>query len=109
MRSAIVLVTFCFAAAASFAQTLGGSLRGVVEDSRGAHIPSATVTARLHASSITRTASCDNHGGFRMDDLPPGLYTVTVTAQGFANAVADLPIEISSVRDINVTMKPPVV
>ena len=44
-----------------------------------------------------------------MDDLPPGTYRVAVTAPGFADAIADLPIEMSSVRDITVTMKPPVV
>jgi hypothetical protein len=33
---------------------------------------------------------------------------VAVTAPGFADAIADLAIEMSSVRDITVTMKPPV-
>ena len=109
MKSALVLVTFCLATAVSIAQTLGGSLRGLVEDSRGARIPSATITVHLRPSSIARTASCDDHGNFRMDDLPPGTYRVAVTAPGFADAIADLPIEMSSVRDITVTMKPPVV
>jgi hypothetical protein len=93
----------------SIAQSLGGSLRGIVQDSRSAHIPSATISVHLLGSSIARTVSCDDHGSFRMDDLPPGTYRVTVTGQGFADAVADLPIAISSVRDITVTMKPPVV
>lgn len=109
MRLAILLLTVCFAASVSTAQTLGGSLRGLVEDGRGAHIPSATITVHLRDSSIERTAACDAHGNFRMDDLPPGTYRVTVKAQGFADAVADVPVEMSSVRDIAVTMKPPVV
>jgi len=109
LRSALLLTTVCLSAALSIAQTLGGSLRGVVEDGRGAHIASATITVHLLGSAIERSVSCDGHGNFRMDDLPPGTYRVSVKAQGFADAVADVPIEISSVRDIAVTMKPPVV
>jgi Carboxypeptidase regulatory-like domain len=109
VKSVVLLITFCLAAAVSNAQSLGGSLRGVVEDSHGSHIPAATITVHLRASSIARTASCDDHGSFRIDDLPPGLYGVTVKAQGFADAVADLPIEMSSVRDITVTMRPPTI
>jgi hypothetical protein len=109
VKSVVLLITVCLAAAVSNAQTLGGSLRGVVEDSHGSHIPAATITVHLRASSIARTASCDDHGSFRIDDLPPGLYGVTVKAQGFADAVADLPIEMSSVRDITVTMRPPTI
>ena len=109
MRNAIALLTVCLAAAVSIAQTVGGSLRGVVQDGRGAHIPAAIIVVRLHASSIERTVSCDDQGSFRMDDLPPGTYKVSVSAHGFADALADVPVEMSSVRDITVTMKPPVV
>ena len=109
MRTAILLLTVCVAATVLNAQTLGGSLRGVVEDSRGARIPSASVAARMNASGLARTVTCSNHGAFRIDDLAPGMYRITVTASGFADAVADVPIAMGSVRDITVTMKPPTV
>jgi hypothetical protein len=41
MRSAILLAIACLAATGLIAQTTGGSLRGVVEDSQGARIASA--------------------------------------------------------------------
>ncbi|MGB6686735.1 MAG: carboxypeptidase regulatory-like domain-containing protein [Terracidiphilus sp.] len=109
MRTAILLATLCLATALSLAQTLGGSLRGVVEDLRGARIASAAISIRLNASSIERKAFCDGKGNFRIDDLEPGTYRVSVTAQGFADAFADVPVAVSSVRDITVTMTPSVV
>jgi len=109
MRIAILLVLALLSATVSNAQALGGSLRGVVEDSRGAQVASAAIAARLNASSFERTVRCDDRGNFRIDGLPPGTYRVSVSEHGFADAVADVAIEAGSVRDIAVTMKPPAV
>jgi hypothetical protein len=99
----------CLAAARAIAQTPAGSLRGVVQDSQGDRIASAAIAVRLIDSPIERTARCDDQGNFRLDDLKPGTYRVNVHAPGFADAVADVPIAVGSVRDITVTMKPPLV
>ena len=107
MRIAILWALVCLDAAVSIAQSAGGSLRGVVLDSQGAHIASAEISVRLLASSLERNARCDDHGNFRIDDLAPGAYRVSVRAPGFAEVHADVPIQVSSVRDITVTMKPP--
>ena len=109
MKTPAIFVTIFLAAAALCAQTPSGSLRGVIEDSHGDRIPSATISVRLHASSIVRNASSDAQGNFRMDGLAPGLYIVNVTAYGFANATADVSVQTSSIRDIVVTMNPPVI
>ncbi len=105
----ILLVILCMASAASSAQTPSGSLRGVVADAQGARIASAAIAVRLGASSFERTVRADDRGNFRMDDLKPGIYQVNVTAHGFADAAADVVIQVSSVRDITVTMAPPAV
>jgi len=55
--------------AALSAQNPKGSLRGTVQDSTGARIPSAKVVARSVDSSIQREASTEDRGEFRMDDL----------------------------------------
>jgi hypothetical protein len=109
MKTPIVLTVVLLASAVLNAQTPGGSLRGIVEDGRSARIASAALVVRLQASSIVRNVSCDDRGNFRIDDLAPGIYRVSVTAYGFADAAADVPIEMSSIRDITVIMKPPVV
>ena len=105
-RSGFLLGFMCLVAALAGAQTLGGSLRGIVNDANGAAIPAASIKVHLNASSVERAVASDGRGGFRMDDLPPGAYRITVTAPGFADAVADVKVAISSVRDISVRMKP---
>jgi hypothetical protein len=109
MRIGTLLALFWLTTVVSSAQTLGGSLRGVVEDGEGARVASAAIFVHLNASSLERSARCDDHGNFRMDDLKPGTYRVSVSAHGFAEAVADVSVAVGSVRDITVTLQPPAV
>lgn len=91
---------------ALLAQNPRGSLRGTVQDSSSAVIPSAKIVVRAVDSSVERQASSDADGEFRIDDLLPGAYRVTVEAKGFAEAVSNLNVAVSSVREIKVTLKP---
>ena len=86
------------------AQNPRGALRGVVQDASGGRVQSARI--KIQESSLTREAVADDRGEFRLDDLLPGGYRLTVTAKGFAEAHTDVAIVISSVRDVTVTMKP---
>jgi hypothetical protein len=65
------------------AQTPSGTLHGKVTDPTGAVIPQATVTATgptgQKASAVT-----NNQGGYELKGLPPGNYTISTTAKGFA-------------------------
>jgi hypothetical protein len=88
------------------AQNPRGSLRGTVEDATGARISSARIVAQLSGSSLQREASSEDRGEFRLDDLQPGNYRITINATGFAPAQADVSIAVATVRDITVTMKP---
>ena len=88
------------------AQSPRGSLRGSVQDVTGARIPKATVVAQSSGSSLRREANSEDRGEFRIDDLPPGRYRIVVSAAGFSDAVAEVPIAVSSVREITVTLKP---
>ena len=91
------------------AQTPSGSLRGIVQDSHGNRVPSAAISVSLHASSIVRIVASDGQGNFRIDELAPGIYDVNVKARGFGDASAEVSIQVSSIREIAVTMTPPVV
>ncbi len=88
------------------AQNPRGSLRGTVQDATGARIPSAKIVAQLSGSSVQREATSEDRGEFRLDDLIPGNYRITISAAGFAPAQADVVIAVATVRDITVTMKP---
>jgi Carboxypeptidase regulatory-like domain/TonB dependent receptor len=87
------------------AQNPRGSLRGTVQDATGARIPSAKIVVQPIGESMQREASTEDRGEFRLDDLQPGAYRITVAAAGFAPAQADVSIAVSSVREVTVTLK----
>ena len=87
------------------AQNPRGSLRGTVQDATGARIPSASIVVKSVDSSVQRSATTEDRGEFRMDDLPPGAYHVAVSAAGFAPAQADVSVAVSSVREVTVVLK----
>ena len=80
--------------AALQAQNPRGSLRGTVQDATGARIPSAKIVVRAVDSSLQREAASEDRGEFRLDDLLPGTYHMTVSATGFAPAEADVSIAV---------------
>ena len=88
------------------AQNPRGSLRGAVQDTTGARVPSAKIVVESEDSSIRREATSEDRGEFRLDELIPGAYRVTVTAAGFTQAQARVSIAVSSVREVTVTLKP---
>jgi len=88
------------------AQNPNGALRGEVQDASAARVPHAQVIAGSNTSSMTRQATADDRGEFRIDGLLPGSYRVTVTAKGFDQASANVDVAVSLVRDITVTLKP---
>jgi len=91
------------------AQNARGSLRGVVQDFRGARIASANLEVQAVGSSVKRQAVANGEGEFGIEDLLPGPYRVVVNAKGFGEVQADVTVVVSSVRDLTITMKPSVV
>src|SRR5579864_7930031 len=60
-----------------------GKITGVVTDSSGAAVPSATITVKSTALMAPRTTRPQADGSYLVDLLPPGAYEATVTANGF--------------------------
>jgi hypothetical protein len=101
-----IAVSLLLLLTAAHAQNPRGSLRGTVQDATGGRIRSAKIVVQSAGSSSRREAVTEDRGEFRVDDLLPGNYQISVSASGFAAAQAEVAIEVSSVRDITVTMKP---
>jgi hypothetical protein len=89
-----------------YGQLPNGSLRGTVQDSSGARVTSASITVSNPERSLSREAHADARGEFRIDDLAPGSYVVTVSATNFADAHSTVIIAVSSVREISVVLQP---
>jgi Carboxypeptidase regulatory-like domain len=104
-RISVITAFFGALALTVLAQNPRGSLRGAVQDATGARIPSARIVVRSLDTAVQREAASEDRGEFRLDDLLPGAYHVTVNAAGFAEAQAEVSVEVSSVREVTVTLK----
>ena len=65
------------------AQKITGDLNGTVTDASGAAVPNAKVVAENLGTKAVREASTTETGAYRITELQPGQYKLTVTAQGF--------------------------
>src|SRR5271165_3090800 len=105
-RALLLLLSLTEGITPAGAQLASGSLRGTVQDPSGARVTAATISVSNPEKSISREAFSDGRGEFRMDDLAPGAYAVTVNAQNFADAHSSVIIAVSSVRGIYVVLEP---
>ena len=79
---AVTLASIVLIPAAASAQAV---IAGTVRDSSGAVLPGATVEVASPALiEKVRSAASDGTGQYRVEDLRPGAYTVTITLQGFS-------------------------
>ena len=83
-----ILIAFSLAAAAN-AQTFRGTINGTVTDPSGGSVPNATVKATETSTGIDHTTTTSSDGAFAFQDIPLGLYKVTVTATGFPAYTVD--------------------
>jgi outer membrane receptor protein involved in Fe transport len=85
-RLTLVLLVLALCATGMFAQTsTTGGIAGVVKDSSGAAVPNAKITLNSPNLMRSQTAVTGQDGSYKILNLPPGSYSLTVDAgQGFA-------------------------
>src|SRR5579862_201520 len=102
---AICLVAMLLCAA-SPAQTVTGSITGVVTDPSGAVVAGAKVTAENVATGVKTTAQTNADGVYTLRFLAIGTYTVTIDAKGFAiQQIQGFPLEIDQTAKVNAKLK----
>src|SRR5579884_2965652 len=83
-----VVFAFSFWLGSAFAQIAGsGSIQGVISDPAGAVIPNATVTATNTVTGVQTARVTTSAGYYNLSPLPPGDYSIAVTAPGFERLV----------------------
>jgi hypothetical protein len=102
LAGALTVIMFPMTCFAQF-----GAIAGIVKDESGAVLPGVSVEA---VSPVliekTRTAVSDSAGQYKVEQLRPGLYTVTFTLPGFGSIRRE-GIEISAgfTAPVNVSLK----
>ena len=102
-----VLMIFAFLLLAkAFGQTPGtGAISGVVYDPSNRVIANAEILSVNEATNMSRSATTTSEGVFRVPLLPPGSYTVTVKATGFAEHTSQsILVTASETSNLNVTL-----
>jgi hypothetical protein len=100
-RTALSICLVLVACACSFAQTVTGSLVGIVTDPAGSVIPDVKIQLTNQGTSATSVATGDSSGIFRFPNLLPATYSISVQAKGFkTRIVKDINVGLSENRDL---------
>lgn len=87
------------------AQGTTGQLTGMVTDPNGAIVQGATVSIRNRDTGVERQVTTTEDGTFSIQLLPPGLYRVEATGQGFSAAVVEeVRVQITETATINISL-----
>jgi Carboxypeptidase regulatory-like domain/TonB dependent receptor len=87
------------------AQETTGGLQGTVKDPSGAVVPNAQVVVTGNTLVGSKTVTTDSAGYYRFANLPPGSYTVTITASGFTTAKRDFILEVGHLPTIDIGLE----
>ena len=89
------------------AQSNAADLQGIVRDATGAVVANAGVTARNPGTNFTRSATTNDEGFYRIINVPPGDYEVTVEATNFKKAVLPkVTLTVGQAAELDITLEP---
>jgi len=80
LAATTTLGTAAILVAPAHAQTSTATIRGTVRDAAGAPVGATVVTATSTATGITYRATSGSDGGYVLNGVRPGVYTITVDA-----------------------------
>jgi hypothetical protein len=84
MRSAAFLSAILVLTSATALATIFGSVRGIVHDPQHRPIQGAMVMLKAKSSDWMKNATTDANGGFVLNAVPIGEYSISVASSGFA-------------------------
>src|SRR5437588_12236256 len=100
------LISMLCLSLAAYAQETTAGVQGTVKDPQGAVVSGATVTLSSPALIGKKTATTDSAGNYHIEQLPPGVYSVTTSAPGFSpETQQNLRIETGALPNINFSPK----
>ncbi len=97
-------ILLCVWAATLLAQNPTATVVGIVRDATGALVPDASVEVRNHDTGQIRRVTADARGEYIVPNLPPGLYEVTVSKEGF-RSVRETGIELQLDQEVRLDVK----
>ncbi len=90
----------------AYCQETTGGIQGTIKDPTGAVVPRASVVVTGTTLLGSKELVTDSSGYYRFANLPPGVYTVIVKAEGFQTYKRDgLAIDIGRLPTVDITLR----
>ena len=102
---ALSFLVFLFTPLTTWAQ-FNAQLSGTVTDTTGAVVSGATITLTNNGTQVSHTATSDGAGFYTFNELPPGIFTIAVSAQSFkSTTLSDIALASENPRSVNVKLE----
>jgi len=103
--SAILMMVWWCLTPAVYAQTVEGQINGTVTDNSGSVVSGANVVLKSLDTAAERSTLTAASGVYFLSSVPPGRYSLTVSATGFAQfQISDLTLLVSQARTFDVRL-----
>jgi hypothetical protein len=101
-----LLAMLCIWAGLALAQILYGTLVGTISDPQQASVVGAVVVAKNPATGYQVEVKSDDRGAYEFRNLPPGVYDIRITANGFASFDAkEINVSANNIVRVDATLK----
>ena len=106
VKLSFVLSLILGMSALAFGQsTVTGAIGGTVSNPNNEVVPGASVTVKSTDTNKEDTATTDDQGRFRIANLQPGIYSVTINGAGFSPYTQDrVVVEVGLVTTLNAAL-----
>jgi outer membrane receptor protein involved in Fe transport len=101
----VLLLTGFIATTSLFAQKITGDISGTVTDASNAAVAGASVRAENTATGEKQSATTNDAGFFRIVDLNPGQYRLSVEAAGFKTMQRQASVDIAITTQANFSLQ----
>src|SRR5215212_5461807 len=103
--SFVILFVFALSAVAFAQSTTTGAIGGVVTNPNKEVVAGASITAKNIGTNKEDTATTDDTGRFKVANLQPGVYAVTVNSSGFSPMTAEnVTVEIGRETPLDIAL-----
>src|SRR5260370_31485316 len=101
----LVIICAAIGSVPVWAQKITGDIAAEVTGSTGAVVAGVAITLENLGTKLTRTATTNEAGNFRINDLPIGTYRVAVSAPGFKTTERKAEVVAAGLTNANFSLQ----
>jgi hypothetical protein len=101
-----VLLLAVLSVSTAFSQAVNATLLGTVTDASGGAVPKAKITITETQTGVSHALQTNESGNYILPDVPPGIYAVTVEANGFKKETrSDVAVRVDTSTRVDVQLQ----